>query len=146
MIEAILAFSLSLGCEDLESQACVQIDISNRRITYYEHKIPVSSYPVAVGKPNTPTPTGNFYVFEKSSKTAWKNRDGSLIPYSSRRNPMLGIYAGIGIVEGLPLGIHATNQPSSIGKAVSGGCIRLHESDMIQLYSKLFVGIPVLIR
>ena len=146
MIEAILALSLDLGCVDLYYKECVQIDISSRRLTYYEDKIPVLDYPVAVGKRNTPTPTGNFYVFEKSNKTSWRNRDGSTIPYNSRRNPMLGIYAGIGILEGVPLGIHATNSPSSVGTASSGGCIRLYESDMKHLYSLLFVGIPVLIR
>jgi lipoprotein-anchoring transpeptidase ErfK/SrfK len=39
--------------------------------------------------------------------------------------------------------LHGTNQPSSIGKAVSSGCIRLLNQDIIDLYNRTTVGTPV---
>ena len=136
---------MSVGCGVLDVP-CVQINLDNKTLEYYEQGRLISTYSVAIGKPNSPTPVGNFYVYEKSNRTGWGNKDGSEIPYNSPANPMLGIYAGIAIIDDLPLGIHATNQPHTVGRAASGGCIRLHLADMQDLYGKLTIGIPVLIR
>ncbi|WP_230137514.1 L,D-transpeptidase, partial [Peribacillus frigoritolerans] len=42
-------------------------------------------------------------------------------------------------------GIHGTNQPSSIGKYISNGCVRMHKSDVERLYEKVPIGTKVLI-
>jgi lipoprotein-anchoring transpeptidase ErfK/SrfK len=42
-------------------------------------------------------------------------------------------------------GIHGTNNPASIGQAVSHGCIRLRNEDVTQLYHLVTVGTPVFI-
>ena len=139
MIETILALSLRAGCGVLEVP-CIQINVDNKELDYYEQGRLVSTYPIAVGKYHSPTPIGNFYIYEKSQRTAWRNTNGSTIPYNSPANPMLGIYAGFVIQDGLPVGIHATNKPSTIGTAASGGCVRLHLADMQELYDKLTIG------
>src|SRR5262245_46183110 len=41
--------------------------------------------------------------------------------------------------------IHGTNQPSSIGKQVSSGCIRMLNEDVIDLYSRVDVGTKVVV-
>ena len=41
--------------------------------------------------------------------------------------------------------IHGTNDPSSIGKAVSSGCIRMLDSDVIDLYGRVAKGTPVVV-
>jgi lipoprotein-anchoring transpeptidase ErfK/SrfK len=41
--------------------------------------------------------------------------------------------------------IHGTNDPSSIGKAVSSGCIRMLDSDVIDLYGRVTKGTPVVV-
>jgi len=43
-------------------------------------------------------------------------------------------------------GIHGTNDPSSIGKAVSRGCVRMYNQDVLQLASIVPNGTPVSIR
>jgi lipoprotein-anchoring transpeptidase ErfK/SrfK len=43
-------------------------------------------------------------------------------------------------------GIHGTNDPSSIGKAVSHGCVRMHNRDVLQLAEKVPNGTRVIIR
>jgi lipoprotein-anchoring transpeptidase ErfK/SrfK len=39
--------------------------------------------------------------------------------------------------------IHGTNDPSSIGRFVSHGCIRMHNADVLDLYSRVSIGTPV---
>jgi lipoprotein-anchoring transpeptidase ErfK/SrfK len=50
----------------------------------------------------------------------------------------------MGIAGGV--GIHGTNEPWSIGSAASHGCIRMRVPDVIDLYRRVSVGTPVLIR
>jgi lipoprotein-anchoring transpeptidase ErfK/SrfK len=42
--------------------------------------------------------------------------------------------------------IHGTNQPGTIGSAVSSGCFRLVNSDVIDLYDRIPVGTKVIVR
>lgn len=42
--------------------------------------------------------------------------------------------------------IHGTNEPDSLGAAVSSGCIRLHNDDVIDLYERVSIGTPVIVR
>lgn len=41
--------------------------------------------------------------------------------------------------------IHGTNEPDTIGQAVSSGCIRLLNDDVVDLYSRIKVGAPVIV-
>jgi lipoprotein-anchoring transpeptidase ErfK/SrfK len=42
--------------------------------------------------------------------------------------------------------IHGTNEPDEIGQAVSSGCIRMRDLDVIDLYSRVHVGTPVVVK
>ena len=42
--------------------------------------------------------------------------------------------------------IHGTNEPSEIGQAVSSGCIRMRDLDVIDLYNRVHVGTPVVVK
>lgn len=42
--------------------------------------------------------------------------------------------------------IHGTNESESLGEAVSSGCIRLHNDDITDLYERVSVGTPVIVR
>jgi lipoprotein-anchoring transpeptidase ErfK/SrfK len=42
--------------------------------------------------------------------------------------------------------IHGTNQPQTIGSAVSSGCFRLVNGDVIDLYGRIPVGTKVIVR
>ncbi|MDW8802633.1 L,D-transpeptidase [Clostridium sp. A1-XYC3] len=79
----------------------------------------------SVGKPSTPTPKGNFTIINKAV-----NPGG---PFGAR---WLGLSAR-------GYGIHGTNNPSSIGKAVSNGCIRLLNANVIELFNLVSIGTPV---
>jgi L,D-transpeptidase ErfK/SrfK len=87
----------------------------------------IKTYPVAIGKPSTPTPAGEWTIVAKAV-----NPGG---PFGAR-------WMRLSISWG-DYGIHGTNNPNSIGKAVSHGCIRLYNEDVIELYDLVGIGTPV---
>jgi hypothetical protein len=119
----------------------IVVDVSQRRLFLYQGGKIVLSTPAAVGSPSTPTPIGRFYVTQRFIVTAPNS------PYGTRA---LGLSAFSNVlrswVDGGPVGIHGTNEPFSIGKSVSHGCVRLPEAKMVALFGKVPLGTPVVIR
>lgn len=108
----------------------IVINTTARTLSLYKNGKWYKSYPVAVGKPSTPTPKGIFRI---------KNRavnPGGL--FGAR-------WLGLTVPEG-GYGIHGTNNPSSIGKAVSNGCIRMYNNDVIELANLVPIGTIVEIK
>ncbi|NLM37648.1 MAG: L,D-transpeptidase family protein [Firmicutes bacterium] len=85
-----------------------------------------TSFPVAIGKRETPTPVGNWKVINKGH---WSGGFGTR-------------WIGLSIPFGI-YGIHGTNKPWSIGRMESKGCIRMYNRDVEQLYRWVKVGTPV---
>lgn len=84
-------------------------------------------YPVAVGKKSTPTPLGDWVITQKAVDPG-----GPFGVRWMRLSCPWGSY-----------GIHGTNNPKSIGKAVSHGCIRMYNEDVVELYDMVGIGTPV---
>ena len=105
----------------------ITINVAARRLTLFKEGKLLKTYPIAVGKPSTPTPRGNFRIINKAL-----NPGG---PFGAR---WLGLSAPNG-----DYGIHGTNNPSSIGKAVSNGCIRTYNNNIIELYNLVPIGTKV---
>ena len=104
----------------------ILINLDKRRLTF---TIDDSSttYPVAVGKPSTPSPIGNWVIVQKS--VDWGG------PFGAR-------WMRLSVPWG-SYGIHGTNNPASIGRAVSHGCIRMYNKDVIKIYDQTPIGTPV---
>lgn len=107
-------------------------------------------YPVAVGKPGKQW-SGTATIDGKYVRPAWSppaevKRDNprlpDVIPGGSPRNPMGA--AALTLDRG-EYAIHGTNQPGSIGRTASYGCIRMHNSDVVDLYGRVSVGTPVVV-
>jgi lipoprotein-anchoring transpeptidase ErfK/SrfK len=60
-------------------------------------------------------------------------------------NPLGKRWMGLDIGGGYTYGIHGNNDENSIGKYVSLGCIRMHNSDSEELFEKVFIGMKVVI-
>lgn len=120
----------------------IQIDLGARTLTLFDNGQAVLSTPVAIGSAEYPTPTGMFSVTDKLQDP---NPDGAYGPYAlglSGRSEVLTDFAG---GDG-QIGIHGTNDPSSIGQAVSHGCIRVPNEVITQLNELLPLGTPVVVR
>ncbi|HMJ41712.1 MAG TPA: L,D-transpeptidase [Pseudolabrys sp.] len=103
-------------------------------------------FPVGVGRTGK-TWTGLAQVEGKFVKPAWQAPPelggGPVIPGGAANNPM---GAAALTLRGGEYAIHGTNRPESIGRFVSSGCIRMHNRDIVELYSLVGVGTPVLVE
>ncbi|MDD2586703.1 MAG: L,D-transpeptidase family protein, partial [Syntrophomonadaceae bacterium] len=111
-----------------QGQPSIVIDI-DRRILLFVSTNFVKTYQVAVGKKKTPTPLGNWTIVSKAL-----NPGG---PFGVRWMRLSVPWGGYGI--------HGTNNPKSIGKAVSHGCIRLYNEDVVEVYDLTPIGTSVII-
>lgn len=108
------------------------------------------SYPIAVGAAGSETPRGLFRIQTKQINPAWyaPNRPwagsyaGRTVPPGAPDNPLKARW--LGIANGV--GIHGTAEAWSIGSRASRGCIRMRVPDVIDLYRRVPVGAPTLIR
>ena len=66
----------------------------------------------------------------------------AVIPGGTAQNPMGAAAMTLNVGE---YAIHGTNNPGSIGGFVSYGCIRMHNRDVMDLYSRVTVGTPVVV-
>lgn len=96
----------------------------------------VKSYRVGIGKPRkSPTPTGLFTFSEKTVHPDWtKPETGQVIPYGDPENILGTRWMGFSGVRGDGYGIHGTTEPETIGKKVSGGCIRMRNKNVNILF------------
>jgi lipoprotein-anchoring transpeptidase ErfK/SrfK len=118
----------------------IVVDVSKRRLTLYRNAKPVLTASVAVGSPSTPTPTGRYYVNQRLVPTDTHGPYGpGAIGISAFSNVLTGW------AQGGPVAIHGTNEPWSIGHAVSNGCIRLPNATLVKVFRETFAGTPVII-
>ncbi|MDX6455249.1 MAG: hypothetical protein QOD48_1356, partial [Gaiellaceae bacterium] len=119
----------------------IVVDLSERRVRFYKRGRLVLSSTAAVGSSATPTPLGRYYV---NQRLIPRDPGGPFGPGAigiSAFSPVL-----TGWTQGGPIAIHGTNEPWSIGRAVSNGCIRLPNAALRKLFAQTPSGTPVLIR
>ena len=109
------------------------------RLRLYDDDALAREFPIAVGTRDTPTPGGTFYLKELITPT---NKGGFYGPYAYGLSGFSEVYQRYGSGEGV-IGLHGTNDPGSIGRDVSHGCIRLRNADITYLARLLPLGTPV---
>ncbi|GAA0064588.1 L,D-transpeptidase [Clostridium sp. CTA-1] len=107
----------------------IVINTKAHTLTLFRDNNVYKTYKVAVGKPSTPTPKGTFKIINRAI-----NPGG---PFGAR-------WLGLNIPYG-DYGVHGTNNPSSIGKSVSNGCIRMFNNQVIELSNLVPIGTTVTI-
>ncbi|MGD0167555.1 MAG: L,D-transpeptidase [Gaiellaceae bacterium] len=118
----------------------IVVDLSERRLTLFDRGRAVLRTPVAVGAPSTPTPRGRFFVEERIRVTDPGGPYGAAALALSAFSEKLTYWP-----EGGPVAIHGTNEPGSIGRAVSHGCVRVGARALEQLFALTELGTPVFI-
>jgi lipoprotein-anchoring transpeptidase ErfK/SrfK len=114
--------------------------LQEKQLYVYRGEEAIATYPVAIGRPETPTPTGEFQVFEMLENPAWKNpRTGEIEP--SGANGSLGTrWMGFANMPNGVIGFHGTPNRASIGSAASHGCVRMRNEDAEALFQQIEVG------
>jgi lipoprotein-anchoring transpeptidase ErfK/SrfK len=120
----------------------IKIDLSTRTLSVVQDDKVIDEFPVAVGAPQTPTPTGTFFVTEKvralNPNTVYGPAALGLSAFSSA---LAATFPPDGQVA-----IHGWTDPSVIGHAISHGCIRMKIADILKLSSLVSTGSPVDIK
>ncbi len=96
----------------------VEVHKKQLKLIDRENESIVKTYPIATGKPSSPTPLGTFKIIEKAQ---WGEGFGTR-------------WLGLNVPWG-KYGIHGTNRPELIGGNLSAGCIRMRNRDVEELYS-----------
>lgn len=106
----------------------ISVSLTSKRLSLSRAGHVVKTYPVGIGKMLTQTPVGEFVIVNREP------------------NPG-GPYGVMWLsLSKLGYGIHGTNNPASIGKLVSKGCIRMHNKDVLELARQVPNGTRVTIR
>ncbi len=118
------------------------VQLGARRLQAYDKNDMVFDEPIAVGNSATPSTLGTFYTTELIIPVG----QPAYGPYAWGLSAYSEVLYDFGGGDG-QMGIHGTNDPSSIGRAVSNGCIRLSNDSITRLVEMLPVaGVPVEIR
>jgi Uncharacterized protein conserved in bacteria len=126
---------------NLQHQRKVLVSIPHRKLALIEDGIVKRVYPVAVGAAESPSPTGTFRIKTRLERPTYFH-PGKVIP-AGPENPLGTRWIGLS-TKGY--GIHGTNMESSIGKAASHGCVRMHRHDVEELFAMVHAGDEVEIR
>jgi lipoprotein-anchoring transpeptidase ErfK/SrfK len=115
------------------------VSVGERVLRAYEAGSLLLETPVVVGAPSTPTPLGRFFVNAIVPQANPNGGYGPVILSVSSFSEALATFDG-----GLPeIGIHGTDQPGLVGRAVSNGCIRMPNDAITRLAALVPVGAPV---
>ena len=106
----------------------IHISLSQRQLALFQDNQLVRTYPVAIGKSHSPSPTGSFKITSK---------------FMHPGGPFGLLWLGL---SAKGYGIHGTNNPASIGKFASKGCIRMYNRDVLELAQHVAIGTPVIIE
>jgi L,D-transpeptidase ErfK/SrfK len=130
----------------------IVVNIPQRMLFLMVDEVAIRAFPVAVGRADWRTPLGSFAIALKEINPVWD------VPTSIQRelaragrrvltrvppgpdNPLGGHW--MRLTAGA-VGIHGTNQPSSIYRATTHGCIRMHSDDAAELFALVETGTPV---
>lgn len=118
----------------------VEVDLTARKLTVFDGDAPVGTYRVAVGSSQWPTQTGEWSITQvvwnpewlPPRNEAWAEAKDPKKP-GAPDNPL----GRAQLVYDPPRTVHGTNEPSSIGKAVSHGSIRLSNADVVKVGRQL---------
>nr|WP_131923973.1 L,D-transpeptidase [Hazenella coriacea] len=113
----------------------IKIRLSKRRLYLLKNGKVYKSYPVGVGKVATKTPEGTYRIVNRVPYP-YSRPGGKLSPFGT-------LWFGLSRPH---YGIHGTNRPSSIGKRVSRGCIRMYNQDVEDLDRYVGIGTTVVIK
>jgi lipoprotein-anchoring transpeptidase ErfK/SrfK len=120
----------------------IDVSLRDRRVAVRRGDQVIERFPVAVGAPGTPTPTGRFAITDKLLTNNPAGPYGCCVLALSGHQP----HTPQGWGGGDRIAIHSTDKPGTIGQAASLGCLRAPEYVMRRLVQEIPLGTVVTIR
>ena len=129
----------------------IVLELGKRTISLVDNGRVLGSWPVAVGEPATPTPTGRFAVRNKVVNPQYQStKSGKNNPTIGPQGPLGDRWIGFHTTARDQFGIHGT--PTAwewtvrSRAAVSHGCVRMLTPHVRELFDKVDVGTPVVVK
>lgn len=132
----------------LEDQVALVINVPQRML-FFTGTEPANGFPVALGRRDWATPLGEFVVIAREENPTWDvptsiqaemRREGRTVVQKvppGPANPLGAFWLGLSFGS---VGVHGTNEPASIFRHVTHGCVRLHPDDIARLYPLVPLG------
>src|SRR4051794_23237320 len=139
MAMAAAMMAVSAAAQQVETAKAsdreIVVSLEDRKLALVENGAVKKIYTVAVGKPSTPSPEGTFTILRRVANPTYHHDGKTVLP--GPNNPVGTRWMGLNKTG---YGIHGTNEPNSIGKAASHGCIRMGRADLEEFYAMVAVG------
>lgn len=144
ILTCLLFFSFGITHSQAAENQFVIINKSTNQLAYYENGKLLKVFRVATGRKPSYTPEGKFKIVNKIVNRPYYT---GKIPGGDPRNPLGNRWLGLNArgTWGTTYAIHGNNDPSSIGKYVSSGCIRMYDNEVEWLFARIKVNTPVVI-
>jgi len=128
----------------------IHLELGKRTISLLDSGRVLGSWPVAIGDPATPTPTGRFAVRNKVVNPQYQStKSGKNNPTIGPLGPLGDRWLGFHTTATDQFGIHGTppawEQWVKTRSAVSHGCVRMLGPHVRQLFDQVEVGTPVIV-
>jgi lipoprotein-anchoring transpeptidase ErfK/SrfK len=139
-----------------KSNIRLELSLSDRvlRVFNGDELTPLASYPVAIGRANTPTPTGHFEINSMVKNPGWQSfaqGQNIKVPPGTSTGPLGAAWLGFDSSERGDFGFHGTTNGELLDlphekRTGSAGCVRMKQGDVQQVYKLVGVGTSVFIK
>lgn len=120
------------------------INKSSNTLYHMKEGLVYKRYPVATGKTPRHTPNGRHKIVNKLVNPAWGGAGiNEPVPAGAKNNPLGRRWIGLSYGGGGQYGIHGNSQPSSIGRYISLGCVRMFNNQVESMFEEVKIGNPV---
>lgn len=143
LLIVIMGWTSSIRAEEKSDQFII-INKSINKLAFYEKGELIKTFSVGTGRKTTYTPEGVFKIVNKIKNRPYYTKK---IPGGDPRNPLGDRWLGLDArgTNGTTYAIHGNSNPSTIGKYVSLGCVRMHNEEVRWLFDQVKVHTPVVI-
>jgi lipoprotein-anchoring transpeptidase ErfK/SrfK len=131
------------------STQVILLSLGRRQISLQRDGKVVGSWPVVIGAPGTPTPTGTFKVTTKVINPKYQSTASGKVNHTTGAASPLGVrWIGFHTTGKDDYGIHGTPWPWWVDAraAVSHGCVRMKNEHVSLLFDQVDIGTPVVIK
>ncbi len=137
--------SLGLFQSPVRAEKSIEISLRDRYLTLFDNGQVVKRFPVAIGAPESPTPAGNYAITRMEEAPVYHKGGKVIAP--GPENPVGVRYMAYFQIGSGEYAIHGTAWPTwvKLRAAVSLGCIRMLNQDVIALFEQVDVGTPVIV-
>lgn len=145
LLSFLLVFiSIPFKAEANTKEQLIIINKSSNQLAFFDSGQLVNTYSVATGKTDQLTPEGTFKIVNKIKNRPYYTDN---IPGGSPNNPLGDRWLGLDArgTYGTTYAIHGNNNPNSIGKYISAGCVRMYNDDIRSLFDKVKLYTKVVI-